>query len=554
MGLLHGHLYYRPCAAISRGRPGVGAALDPGMRRLKAAAGLCVAALTLVVLASAVHPAASAGGRPLQYLGGEIGTLDPAYISDATDVQLLLQLYTGLTRIGEDGSVYGSLADDWTISDDGTTYTFTLRDGLRFSDGSPLTAADVRRSWLRVLDPATGSLAPDVLTIIDGAAEWLSGQGTEDEVGIEAPSDDTLIVHLRHAASFFPAIAATPTAAVVPASADASSSWQTVDDFVGSGPYRLDHLVDPTATDSTIVLEANPNYVAGPPPIDEVDWLQTIDSSAPEAFANEDLDLVNVASGDAAWIAYDDQLGPYLHQAAALSVQYFGFDTTRPPFDDVRVRRAFLLALDRERLVELSSGSSATVATSLVPPALWPEGAPTDETADPDAARDLLHEAGFDSAADLGPITVNSNGLDVAPAVAVWREELGADIAIESMDWSDYLQILPQRPPAIYTINWITDYPSPYALYGLLLLPDAAANYGHWDDPDFVTLMEAAAKATEPDAQRNAYLAVEDEVDAQAPIIPWSWDVSHWLVRDGLRGVGSLTVGLLDFGRVSWGD
>ena len=88
MGLLHGHLYYRPCAAISRGQPGIGAALDPGMRRLKAAAGLCVAALTLVVLASAVHPAASAGERPLQYLGGEVGTLDPAYISDATDVQL----------------------------------------------------------------------------------------------------------------------------------------------------------------------------------------------------------------------------------------------------------------------------------------------------------------------------------------------------------------------------------------------------------------------------------------------------------------------------------
>lgn len=549
MGLLHGHLYYRPCAAISRGRLGMGAALDPGMRRLKAAAGLCVAALTLVVLASAVHPATSAGGRPLQYLGGEIGTLDPAFISDATDVQLLLQLYTGLTRISEDGSVYGSLADDWTVSDDGTTYTFTLRDGLRFSDGSPLTAADVRRSWLRILDPATGSFAPDVLTIIEGASERMSGQGSEDGVGIEAPDDRTLVVHLRHAASFFPAIAATPTAAVVPPSADPTDSWQTVDDFVGSGPYRVDHLAD-----TTLVLTANPNYVAGPPPIDEVDWLQSIDTTAPEAFANEDLDLVNVASGDSTWIAYDDQLGPYLHQAAALSVQFFGFDTTKPPFDDVRVRRAFLLALDRPRLVELSSGSSATVATSLVPPALWPEGAPTDEPADPDAARALLREAGYDSAADLGPITVNSNGLNVAPAVAVWREELDANIAIESMDWNDYLRTIPERPPAIFTTNWITDYPSPYALYGLLLLPDAASNYGHWDDPQFVTLMETAAQATEPGDQRTAYLAVEDEVDAQAPVIPWSWDVSHWLVRDGLRGVGSLTVGLLDFGRVSWGD
>lgn len=527
----------------------MGAAFDLGMRRLKAAAGLCVAALTLSVLAASVHPAASAGGRPLIYLGGEIGTLDPAFISDATDVQLLLQLYTGLTRIGEDGSVYGSLASDWTISDEGRTYTFTLRDGLRFSDGSPLTAADVRRSWLRVLDPATGSLAPDVLTIIDGAAEWLVGQGSEDQVGIEAPSDTTLVVHLRHAASFFPAIAATPTAAVVPATADATPNWQTVTDFVGSGPYVIDHLAD-----TTLVLDANPSYVAGSPPISEVDWLQSIDTSVPDAFANEAVDLVNVSPGDATWIAYDDQLGPYLHQAAALSVQYFGFDTSKPPFDDVRVRRAFLLALDRPRLVDLSAGAAATAATSLVPPALWADGVPTDEAADPDAARRLLHDAGYDSAADLGPITVNANGLDVAPAVAIWREELDANIAVESMDWPDYLQTLPERPPAIYTISWITDYPSPYALYGLLLLPDAAANYGRWNDPQFVTLMEAAAQATDPTDQREAYLAVEDEVDAEAPVIPWSWDVSHWLVRDGLRGVGNLTVGLLDLGRVSWGD
>ena len=91
---------------------------------------------------------ASAGGRPLRYLAGEVGTLDPAFISDASDVQLLLQLYAGLTRIDEEGSVYASLADGWEISDEGRTYTFHLRDGLRFSDGTPLTAADVRRSWL----------------------------------------------------------------------------------------------------------------------------------------------------------------------------------------------------------------------------------------------------------------------------------------------------------------------------------------------------------------------------------------------------------------------
>jgi oligopeptide transport system substrate-binding protein len=335
----------------------------------------------------------------------------------------------------------------------------------------------------------------------------------------------------------------------VPPIADASPNWQTVDGFVGTGPYVADRLEG-----ADLVLAANPEYVAGPPPIEEIVWVADVEASIPEGFVAEELDLANVFAGDATWIRYDRSLGPFLHEAAALSVQYFGFDTTRPPFDDADVRRAFVLALDRPRLVELAAGAAATAATSLVPPALWPDAPPPDEDPDPDEARDLLAEAGYASGADLGPIIVNGNGLDVGPAVEVWREELGAEIAVESMEFADYLRLLPERPPAIFTINWITDYPSPYALYGLLLLPDAASNYGRWNDAEFVDLMEAAARATDATGQAAAYEAVEARVDAEAPVVTWSWDASHWLVRDGLRGVGDLTVGLLDFGRVSWDD
>ncbi|RPH36286.1 MAG: hypothetical protein EHM90_02345, partial [Chloroflexi bacterium] len=279
MGLLHRHLYYRPCAAPRRRRSGPGAAFDLGMRRLSAAAGLLVAALTLIIVTvPAVQPAAG-GDRPLRYLAGPAGTLDPAFISSARDVQLILQLYAGLTRIAEDGSVYASLAEDWAVSDDGRTYTFRLREDLAFSDGSPLTAEDVRRSWLRILDPATGALAPDVLTLIEGAGAWRSEAGSADDVGIEAPDDRTLVVRLEHAASHFPAIAATPTAFVVPPAADESASWQTVDGFVGSGPYAVERL-----DGLDLVLAANAEYVAGPPPIDEIVWVAEVDASSPEAF------------------------------------------------------------------------------------------------------------------------------------------------------------------------------------------------------------------------------------------------------------------------------
>jgi ABC-type transport system substrate-binding protein len=508
-----------------------------------------VAGVAILLLAvGSLLPArpTTAAGPALRYLGGDVATLDPAFIGAASDVQLLLQLYAGLTRLDETGEPYASLAESWQTSADGLTYTFRLRGGLTFSDGSPLTADDVRRSWLRILDPATRATAPDVLTLIDGAAERLAG-GPESGVAITAPDDRTFVVRLRHPASFFPAITATPATFVVPRSATATPDWQQVGSFVGSGPYVADHM-----DGADLVLTANEHYVAGPPPIGEVRWVTELQGDGVTAYANDTLDLVGVASWDAGWIAYDPDLGPALHEAAALNVQYFGFDTTRPPFDDVRVRQAFALALDRPRLVDLAEGTGAQAASSLIPPALWPTGLSDDQQADPTAARDLLDAAGYADRSKLGVIRVQGTGFGVAPAVATWRTELGVQVEIETMDFREYLTVLDERRVQLFTINWIADYPSPDALYSLLLLPDAAANYGSWRDDEFVRLLERASAATDAAAEAAAYRAVDAYVDEQVPVVPWAYGATWWLARPGLRGLGNLTTGLLDFGRVSW--
>src|SRR3972149_9395204 len=119
-----------------------------------------VAAILLVLTSSVPPRPAGAGETALPPAGGEPATLDTAFIDSAGDVEFLLQLYAGLTRLDENGAPYASLAESWTVSGDGLTYTFRLRSGLTFSDGSPLEADDVRRSWLRVLHPATGSPPP----------------------------------------------------------------------------------------------------------------------------------------------------------------------------------------------------------------------------------------------------------------------------------------------------------------------------------------------------------------------------------------------------------
>jgi oligopeptide transport system substrate-binding protein len=515
------------------------------MRRVSRVAAFVAAGAIILTISTSGGPILGAG-PPLRYLAGPPGTLDPAFIGDAGDVEIILQLYAGLTRLDETGEPYPSLASGWQISDDGLTYTFAIRPGLEFSDGSPLIADDIRRSWLRLLDPATEATAPDVLSVVRGAQERLAGDLAEDEVGIAAPDDETLVVTLRHPASYFLDIVATPSTFVVPDAADATATWQTPDDFVGSGPYVID---GPVGTD--LVLRANERYVAGPPPIDEIRWLGGLEGDSVTAFAEDAVDLVQVAGWNASWIAYDPDLGPRLHAAEPLVISYFGFDATRPPFDDARVRLAFSLALDRERLVPLSEGASAQPAASLVPPAIWPEGFSPRIESDPDGARDLLDEAGYADRSDLGTVVVNGNGLFVDPAVATWEEELGVEIEIETSSYPGFIDPTDATPPGIFTVNWIADYTSPHAIYGLLLEPGAISNYGDWRDDNVSALLEAAA-AVPDDEVGAAYADVEAYVAEQAPVIPWAYGETWWLVADGLRGLGNLTIGLLDFGRVSW--
>ena len=517
------------------------------MRRLTRV-GAVVTALLIMLTASVPGGTSRAAGPPLRYLAGPPGTLDPAFIADAADVQLLLQLYAGLTRLDELGEPYPSLASGWSVSPDGRTYEFEIREDLTFSDGSPLVAEDVRRSWLRLLDPGTGATAPDVLNLVAGASERLAGEADEDEVGVSAPDDTTLVVELEYPASYFIDIIATPATFVVPRQADATPGWQTADGFVGSGPYTVEGI-----DGGDLVLRANERYVAGPPPIDEVRWVGGLEQDSASAFNAGEIDLAPVPGWDATWIAYDAELGPNLHAAEPLTISYFGFDATRPPFDDPRVRRAFAIALDRERLVPLAEGASSAAAASLVPPAIWPDGFSPEIETDVEAARSLLDDAGYEDRADLGTIVVNASGLGVEPAVAVWREALGVEVAIETMNFGDFLAALDTNPPHIFTINWIADYASPHALYGLLLEPGAASNYGDWRDADFEDLVQAAARAPD-DGVGAAWDEVEAYVSDEAPVIPWAYGETWWLVADGLRGLGNLTVGLLDFGRVSWDD
>ncbi|MGH2465191.1 MAG: ABC transporter substrate-binding protein, partial [Candidatus Limnocylindrales bacterium] len=325
-----------------------------------------VASIALIAGCSPSTPGiAGAGTGSVTILGGEPTTLDPAVQGDLGSAQITAQLFESLTAFDASLSVQPALASGWVSSDAGRTITFTLRPNLKFSDGTPLTAADVVRSWLRLINPAKPSPLASLMDEIHGAKAYLAGTSSDPAaVGLKA-AGNTVVVTFDNPATDFPSLISGPTFAVVPTAIDDPATL-TPGSFVGSGAYVLS-----AQTDAELTFSGNPNYWAGAPPIKTVHLLTTINGQSPvEAFEAGTVDYTGIDPSDASWLRYDQTLGPQLRTVPSLSVTYYGFDVRQKPFDDQRVREALAKAVDWTRIVNLAGSGSLAAATSMVPPGI----------------------------------------------------------------------------------------------------------------------------------------------------------------------------------------
>ena len=240
------------------------------------------------------------------------------------------------------------------IEDGGTRIVFHLRPGLKFSDGTPLQASDVVRSWLRIIDPAAPSPLTSLMLGVEGAFEYVTGQD-DDPASVGLRADDAtgdVTVELSRPGAEFVEVVASPTFGIVPPGVgEGPAALQPGDGFVASGGYVLAE-----EDDTSLTLKANPHYWAGPPAIATIELVEDIGGRSPvEVFEDGDLDYASIGAFDASWIAYDEELGAQLQEVPSLSVEYYGFDVRQEPFDDVRVRQAFGMAIDWRRIAELGS-------------------------------------------------------------------------------------------------------------------------------------------------------------------------------------------------------
>lgn len=514
---------------------------------------LALLTVATILAGCAAPQTAGAGRSDARILLGEPTTLDPAATGDAGSAAFIGQLYETLTAFDDDRRLQPALAESWQVQADGRRIVFRLRPDLAFSDGSPLRASDVARSWFRLIDPAAPSPLVTLMFDVVGARELVAGSGRVEDVGLRADDDarEVTVDFVRPAADFA-TIAASPSFGVVPAGFGESGPIVPGPDFVASGGYRLT-----TVGPGSLTLEANPRYWAGPPALATITIVTDLGGrSAVEAFEDGEIDYAPIGSFDASWIAYDAGLGPQLREVESLSTDYYGFDASSPPFDDVRVRQAFAAAVDWRRIATLAIDDPDGVATSMVPPGI-PGRSERDVVPvhDPAQARSLLADAGFPAGAGFPEITILSGGSPYDQAVILELErELGVTVRSEAMDFGAYFERLDREPPQMWFLSWVADYPGRNDFLGVLLGTGSVNNYGRWSSAEFDAEIEAAGAATDAAGAAAAYDRAEAIVQRDAPVIPVTYGTGWALARDGLLGAGQNGLGSLRMAGLAWAD
>jgi oligopeptide transport system substrate-binding protein len=494
-------------------------------------------------------PARAATPTEARIAGSEPETLDPAAQADIATAAVTAQLYESVTAFDEDLVLRPALALSWDVSADGRRVAFHLRPGLQFSDGSPLTGADVVGSWLRIIDPRAPSPLSSLMLDVKGARDYLAGTTVADPASVGLHADgDTVTVDLERPGADFPSVVASPTFGIVPPSVWRDRAAIPATDQVVSGGYNVT-----AASDTELTLGANAHYWAGPPVLTTIHLVTDIGGRSPvAAFEAGDLDYVAISSVDASWIAYDKTLGPQLRQVPSLSLTYLGFDTSRPPFDDPRVRQAVGAAVDWRRIVTLGGFGGVVPAGSMVPPGV-PGGGSGDwlPPQDPEQGRALLAAAGFPGGKGFPSVVLGAGGDGFAEAIAADLErELGITIRIE--DHADHFARLASDPPAMWELGWVADYPGANDFLGVLLGTGSSNNYSRWSSTAFDTAVADALGTRDPAASEAAFERALAEVQRDVPVVPLAYGDGWALSRDGLLGAGQNGLGFQRFAGLAW--
>lgn len=460
---------------------------------------------------------------------------DPATTGTSGDKRL----FSGLVSFDPRLNLVPDLAERWEVSPDGTVYTFFLRKNARFHNGRPVIAQDVIYSWTRAADPKLQS--PTVLTYLGdivGVREVSEGRATSI-AGLKALDDHTLQVTIDAPKPYFLMKLTYPTAFVVDkANVESGPEWYRQPN--ATGPYKLKEW----RRGEVIIYEANPDFYLGAPSIRYiVITLYTGDSVRLYETGKVDMTGLYTYYVD----RFTDPTEP-LHRdlvtGVDLCTSYVVFDVTRPPFDDVNVRKAFSLAFNRQQYIEVVLRGRALPAQGLFPPGLPGFNiALKGLTYDPEAARRALEQSRYRRAENLPPIVFTSAGFgsSISPRVAalaqMWKQTLGVTITVENIDPDFYYDVLYSgNHGQLFNYGWCADYPDPENFADVLFHSSSAQNAGNYSNPALDALLEAARTERDVTRRIEMYQQAEQMIVDDAAVLFLTHSLSYELVKPYVKG------------------
>ncbi len=470
-------------------------------------------------------------------LSAEPPTLDWSLATDNVSITVIQNIMEGLTQFDENLRPAPAVAERWTVSQDGRVYTFRLRRDVRWTDGRPITASDFVYSWRRLLDPKTGAEYAYFLFDVENARAFNTGRITDpSKIGVRALADDLLEVRLNKPIVFFPAL----TAFVVtfPLRRDIieryGDHWTDSDHLVTLGPFRLKSW----RHEYKLTLIASGDYYGGRPAIDGIDLFVVNErTTALTLYETGEIDLVSLPPE-----AIPSYAGKKdFHRGPLFRGYYFGFNTSQKPFDDVRVRQAFSLAVDRREFPAILNGGEIPTA-SWIPPGMFGANDRIGLWFDPGRAQRLLAEAGYSRERRFPRVTAVFNTDPVNTLIAEnlqaqWKRVLGVTVALENVEWKVYLRRLATEPPPLFRLGWGADYPDPDNFMALFT-SGSGNNHSRWGDVSYDGLISRAAAEFDPARRRVLYDRAQHILtERDAVIMPLFWAVQNILISPRVSGI-----------------
>jgi peptide/nickel transport system substrate-binding protein/oligopeptide transport system substrate-binding protein len=381
-------------------------------------------------------------------------SLDPALSTDVPTGRAVGYVFDGLVRFTPDAQVVPGLARSWEISADGLTYTFHLRNGVKFHDGSAFSARNVIKSFQRVLDPKTKGGRGWPLYPIAGAQEYAAGTGGTRVAGLSARDDSTIVIRLKEPLAIFPKLLAMPVAHIVPDSVPANFGEKPV----GTGPWKFVEW----RHDDYLKFARNDAYFDTPPKADSL-MARIIPepSTAVAEFESGNVDVLYVPEGETRNWEETDEKKAMLESAPALRVFYVAINTTRGPLTDVRVRQALNYATDARAILNGIVSGRGNLAAGVIPPSLpGGDSTKTGYTRDVARAKQLLTQAGFPNGIDLELWSSQTPPFPrIAQAIQANLKDAGVRVTLVQRDASSMREAARAGQTDMALKDWFADYP-----------------------------------------------------------------------------------------------